>query len=1113
MKKLLKLFTSSLLILSMLTPGLSAFAAESDGMQPLDNLIGMSGNWKIEGDKADCNGGGDMFALSDTRTTAFVFEADVEFVNHSGAASLVFLSSDNPARGSYVANIDLTAGNARIFRFEAAGGATTKGEYRLTDGQKAQSKFHLRVEVEGASMVYFLDGTPIISITDDSQKHGDRLGLLDWNTSLKYTNIRWADLSAGAPELTALTGLSTPFTGQTNLRETLPFGTKELKLTATAKNGSLAASAEGAKVTVSGKSITVSEIKDSFDLVITVSKGSIVRSYVVAVKVEPDPATVYNEAARPQLHFSPYVNWLNDPNGLVYDPSDKSWHLFFQYNPYGLNIANQVWGHAVSTDLMHWKEVDIAIPQDSFGAVFSGSAVVDEDNTSGFFTDNKPGESKLVALYTSDGGDTTHGVEKQCIAYSKDHGVTWIKPDLGIYDKNIVISNANHIYGRDFRDPKIFRYDGKWFMVIAGGRARLFVSDDLKNWTFACDMGFDSECPDFYPLPVDGEPDNVKWVYTASGKWYTVGRLEKISDTQYKFVEETARITYNGGQQVYATQSFYNDGTGANRRIAISWIQDHSAGSVAGKTWNGAMTLPHEQTLRTVNGKIILTSDVVAEVDSLRGSQVIDLNNPTVEAADEALSKNPGKVYDLETIFKPEAGSVTTFTLRQNATLKVEVIYDSTANRLRVIRGRASSATGNIPAETMEMPLYPDKDGNVTIRIVMDTTAIEVFGNDGEAACTGLIFPDADCINSSLSVSGNVEILSMKMWRMTSIWHKGEEVTPDAGIYFDVTGSVALNEESTIYAYTINDKGERVDSDITWVDVDATLATVISKEGGKLVIRGIREGNLILTAKAGDQSKQLILKVAKVGFTTNLENWTSSGDWYESDKGWSLGGSEGDSFSFSSTTHSGAFTYTGVANFEGKPGCLGLVFGATNPENPKSGTWYGANVDTHGSQTMMKLFCNTKGNQTWFEEVPVEGDIDLTKLTLTVRYDGKDTITYTVGDSTVTHQVRNLEGTFGLVSWNGGGSFNQLTYTDGNTPPVTEEPPVTTPPATEEPPVTQEKPPVAEPETPDTPAEPGDSPKQPEAEASPLPFILIGAGALLVAGIVTAILLGKKKKH
>ena len=1099
MNKLLKIFTSTLLTLSMLAPALPAFASEDGKMHSLENLKGLGGNWSF-GDTITCSGGGDMFALSDSRAENFILEADVEFVNRSGAASLVFFSSDNPARGSYVANVDLSAGNARIFRFEAAGGATTKGEYRLTSAEKAKSTFHLRVEVNGDSMIYFLDGKPIISITDNSAKAGTRLGLLTYNTSLKYTNVRYTELSGALPELTSLSGLSTTFNGQSSMKETLPFGTKELKLIATAQNGTLSAKAEGATVTVSGKNITVSDIKGSFDLIISVTKSDIARSYVVAVKVDADPATIYNEEWRPQLHFSPFVNWLNDPNGLVYDPSNQTWHLFFQYNPYGLNIANQVWGHAVSTDLMHWKELDIAIPQDSFGAVFSGSAVVDENNTTGFFTDNKPGESKLVALYTSDGGDTTHGVEKQCIAYSKDHGVTWIKPDLNI-DKNIVISNAGEKYGRDFRDPKIFRYDDKWFMVIAGGRARLFTSDNLIDWTMVCDMGFDSECPDFYPLAVDGDENNIKWVYTASGDWYIIGRLEKKDNGQYQFVQETARIPYNGGGEVYATQSFYNDGSGANRRIGISWLQDSSADSLSGKTWNGAMSLPHEQTIRTVNGKMILTSYPVAELDALRGKQVANLKDTTAEKVDEALSQNPGKAYDAEITFKPEADSVVTFTLRQSGTNHVQVIYDSGAKKLRVVRGRASSATGNIPTGTMEMPLYPDQDGLVTIRIVMDTTIIEVFGNGGEAACTGFIFPDPNAINSSLEVSGKIEVNSFKLWRMTSIWHSGEEILPEASIYFDAPTTLPLNEEVTLYTYLINDKGERVDS-ATWGDVDSALATVSSKDGGKLTLMGKTEGTLTLLATAGDKQERLVLTIAESGFSTNLEGWTSGGDWYEDENGWTIGGSSGDSFTFSTVRHDGNFTYTGVANFGGKSGCLGLVFGATNPAAPKSGTWYGANVDTHGGNPVIKLFCNTNGNETWNKTLTIA---KADTYTLTVTYED-GLITYTVNGQSVSRDVRNLKGgTLGLVSWNGGGSFNNVVYSDRTEvePPVTDDP--VTPPV--DPSVTDQPANTTSPTTDDNSQKPVDS-----TDASPLLPILIGAGAVVVIGAVVAVLLIKKKK-
>ena len=532
MKKWLHPLICGLLTTAFLVPAFPlASSVTPTAMERPLNLQGIGGcTWHISDQTISCAGTGDMFALSDTTAVDFVYETEVEFTTSNGAASLVFFAGNDPAHGSYVANIDLGAGNARIFRFEQSGSATTKGEYKLTSGERSKKTFHLRVESYKGELIYFLDHKPIIHLTDTSAKAGYRLGLLTFNTEIRYTNLGYATPDSDAT-LNALTGIDSTFSGKLLSKATIPHGTTELTLTAKA-NGTLSATAFGATTEVNGKTIYVNNISNSFDLIIGVQKGNVYRSYLIQVKVEADPATLYNEQYRPQYHFSPLQNWLNDPNGLVYDPSDNSWHLFFQYNPYGLNIANQVWGHAVSTDLVHWKELDIAIPQDHLGAVFSGSAVVDENNTSGFFTDNQKGESKLVALYTSDGGDTTHGVEKQCIAYSKDHGVTWIKPTLSI-DANIVISNQGNRYGRDFRDPKIFRYDGKWFMVIAGGRARLFTSDNLIDWTMVCDMGFDSECPDFYPLPVDGDENNIKWVYTASGKWYVVGRLEKIGDTEY----------------------------------------------------------------------------------------------------------------------------------------------------------------------------------------------------------------------------------------------------------------------------------------------------------------------------------------------------------------------------------------------------------------------------------------------------------------------------------------------------------------------------------------------------------------------------------------------------
>ncbi len=871
MNKFTKLLICTLLILSILTPIIPSFASDDLKMKSLSNLKALGGSWKF-GDTIESSGEGDLFALSETEAENFVFEANVEFVNKSGAASLVLFSGDNPSHGSYIANIDLSAGNARIFTFESSGGASTKGEYILNSEMRAKNKFNLRVEAENGEMVYFLDGAPVISISNASAKYGKRLGLLTFNTSVKYTNVSYCILDEKLPTLSSVGGISAYFTGKKLTKEKLAYGTTEVKLTLGTSTDDIEVKAIGASAKREGKAVKISNIKDSFGLVILLGKNA-QRSYVISFTVELDPDTLYYENYRSHLHFSPYQNWINDPNGLVYDPSDSMWHMFFQYNPFGMNIGNQVWGHAVSSDLMHWKELDTAIEQDDLGAVFSGSAVVDSDNTTGFFTDNKPGESMLVALFTSHGGDTTHGTQKQCIAYSKDHGVTWIRPDKDTHGfENPVISNANNKYGNDFRDPKIFRYDGKWFMVIAGGRARLFSSDNLIDWTMVCDMGFDSECPDLYPLPLDGDENNVKWVYTASGKWYVIGRLEKISETSYKFIEESTRTTYNGGSEIYATQSFYNDGSSENRRIAISWIVDNSATNLTGKTWNGFMSLPYEQTLRTANGKMILTSNPVSETELLRSDKVIDLDGTISDTINSALNKNPGNAYDIQLSFKPEKDSVITFTLRKGTEHEVTVLYNAQNSKLRVVRGKASPAGSDIPAGTLEMPLYPDKDGNIKIRIIMDISIIEVFGNDGEAALCGAIFPGDDAINSYFSASGSAVFNSFEMWRVTSIWHEDEVVIPKSGLYLDISNSLGIDKEITLYSYMINERGEKVSASTVWEGVDGKIASVVSKSDGSITIKGLIKGEIHLKVTSGSESKTFKLKVSETGFITNLEN-------------------------------------------------------------------------------------------------------------------------------------------------------------------------------------------------------------------------------------------------
>ena len=226
-----------------------------------------------------------------------------------------------------------------------------------------------------------------------------------------------------------------------------------------------------------------------------------------AVAVAQTPA--YSEAYRPQFHFTPAQNWMNDPNGMVYYQGE--YHLFFQYNPFGDTWGHMSWGHAVSKDLVHWKQLPVAIPEQGDEMVFSGSAVVDYGNTSGFGTTENPA---MVAIYTA----ATPGNQSQALAYSTDKGRTWTR-----YAGNPVLD----IGSAEFRDPKVFWYapENKWVMAVVMSvehKVRLYSSKNLKDWTLMSDFGPANavggvwECPDLFPLAVDGDPAKTKWVMVVN---------------------------------------------------------------------------------------------------------------------------------------------------------------------------------------------------------------------------------------------------------------------------------------------------------------------------------------------------------------------------------------------------------------------------------------------------------------------------------------------------------------------------------------------------------------------------------------------------------------------
>ena len=293
--------------------------------------------------------------------------------------------------------------------------------------------------------------------------------------------------------------------------------------------------------------------------------------------------SVYREPNRPQFHFTSRRGWNNDPNGLVY--LDGEYHLFYQHNPFETQWENMHWGHAVSPDLLHWKELDDALFPDRLGTMFSGSAVVDRDNTAGW------GRNALVAAYTADKA----GREVQCIAYSNDKGRSFTK-----FEGNPVVGET--------RDPRVFWYEPnkEWVMAlykIAG--ISFFTSKDLKSWKEESHINGFYECPDIFALPVDGNPDKKLWVVHGGSGTYMVGDFDgrKFTPRYGKY-----RTTYGA---YYAAQT-YND-TPDGKRVQIGWGQiEH-----AGMPFNQMMLFPTELTLRTTNEGVRLFSEPIDAIRAL----------------------------------------------------------------------------------------------------------------------------------------------------------------------------------------------------------------------------------------------------------------------------------------------------------------------------------------------------------------------------------------------------------------------------------------------------------------------------------------------------------------
>lgn len=480
--------------------------------------------------------------------------------------------------------------------------------------------------------------------------------------------------------------------------------------------------------------------------------------------------TANREKYRPAFHHTPRYGWMNDPNGMFY--KDGRWHLYYQYNPYGSKWQNMTWGHSVSDDLVNWEHLPEAIRPNGLGSVFSGSCAVDHDNTAGF------GSDAVIALYTSAGTS-----QMQSLASSTDDGLTF-----NIYPSNPVLTLES-----EARDPKVFWNDStkEWNMILAHAldhEMLIFTSPDMKSWTLQSSFGKGLgaqggvwECPDLFELPVAGT-DEKKWVllcninpdgpFGGSGTQYFVGDFDGKTfkaDTDAAGNVSTKWLDY--GKDHYATVTWSDAPDG--RRVALGWMSNWQyAADVPTMQFRSANTLPREMGLfRAPDGEVYASSAPSPELVALRGKLAAKVKKTTVgrKARSFALPSENGGICEILMDIEASKAKTMNIVFSNSQGEKVVMQYDPAAATLSFDRTQSgiTDFSEGFPAVTVT-PTH-EASGRIALRIFVDRSSMEVFGNDGEFVMTNLVFPRTPYTALSVSAEGgNAKVENLRIYSLKS---------------------------------------------------------------------------------------------------------------------------------------------------------------------------------------------------------------------------------------------------------------------------------------------------------------------------------------------------------
>ena len=505
------------------------------------------------------------------------------------------------------------------------------------------------------------------------------------------------------------------------------------------------------------------------------------------IKLSDTFDTANTEKFRPVYHHTPLYGWMNDANGLVY--KDGEYHLYFQYNPYGSKWGNMHWGHSVSKDLVHWEHLEPAIARDTLGHIFSGSSIVDQENVAGY------GAGNILAFYTS--ASDKNG-QIQCLAFSKDNGRTFTK-----YEKNPILCPADGL--RDFRDPKVFRYEpeDKWVMIVSADKEmRFYDSKNLKDWNYMSSFGegygvqpCQFECPDMVELPVDGNLNRKKWAlivnvnpgcyFGGSATQYFTGNFDGTKFSCDSQPNVTKWLDW--GKDHYATVCFSNTG---ERTIAVPWMSNWQyCNIVPTKQFRSANALPRELSLYTQDGEIYLSAVPVPEIKTLRKEKK---EIPAFTVAndyhiDSLLADNDG-AYELALEITVGEAEIMGFNLFNDKGEKVDIYFNLPEKRLVMDRTKSGIVDFGKKSVSHEIEVHDrrkttsinyiddfalatwapiKKENKYTLDVFVDKCSVEIFLNGGKVAMTNLIFPSEPYNRMCFySKGGSFQVDSFKAYRL-----------------------------------------------------------------------------------------------------------------------------------------------------------------------------------------------------------------------------------------------------------------------------------------------------------------------------------------------------------